>query len=408
MTTAELPFLDVRRPDFEDDPLVAIREVRAQGPVARSERGLELLTHDLVMAVLRDGRITAPRRPEFIARGASELVAQFIDDGVKSFMQPETHKRSRRIFGQAFRQHRIEDLRPRMRAVAEELVDGFAARGECELVGDFADGLSMVVLCELIGIPVADMAEILPYTQEVELILADPLAPVVPRIEEGIRHLTAYTEQLVAERRRDPRDDVIGILIEAEQTEGKLSSGELTAGIVDLMFAGINTTRIQLSSVVRALIENDVWSSLRDDPARIPGAMEEAMRLYPTIHYVHRIVREEGVELGGVTLAPGDHVVPNMLAASRDPDRFPEPERFVADRGEALYQVGFGFGLHHCLGHAFARATMLAGLEVLTERLQAPAFAGPLHVGPGHGASINGVEEMPLTFTAAGVPAAAA
>ena len=398
MLSSSLPFLDVDEPGFAADPLGAIAEVRAHGPVARSRRGLELLSHELVHGVFRDDRITPPRRAEFLARGAGELVAQFIDDGVKSFMAPEPHRRSRRIFGQAFRGQRIDALRPRMREVSHALVDGFAERGDCEFVADFADGLSMTVLCELIGLPAEDMAEVLPYTQDVELILADPLAPVVPRIEEGIRALTAYTEQLVAERRAAPRDDVIGILIAAEGAEGRLSPGELTAGIVDLMFAGINTTRIQLSSVVRALVENEVWGRLRDDPALIPAALEEAMRIYPCIHFVHRLVREPGVELGGVSLEVGEHVVPNMLAASRDPERFEDPDRFVLERGEPAYQVGFGFGLHHCLGHAFARATMQEALAALTQRLAEPRIAGPLHLGPGHGASINGVEEMALRF----------
>lgn len=396
---AELPYLDVDRDDYDSDPWAVVSPVRELSRVARSRRGLEVLAHDSILEILRDkNRLTPPLAVEFGEKGASPKIVQFIADGVKAFMEPETHKRARRIFGEPFRLSKIDAMRPRMRELSNELIDGFIEKGQSDLVADFSDHLSIGVLCEMIGLPVEDMPEISHYNQEVVLLNADPIEPVVPRVEAAIDALTAYVEALVAKRRAEPRDDVIGALIEAEATEGKLSAGELTAGIVDLMFAGQDTTRLQIPSITRALIEEDDWADLTERPEIIPAAIEEGMRWYPSVHHFKRIVREPGVEIDGIPMQVGDQVMLNVLAASRDPDRFELPNTFIVDRQPPLFEVGFGFGLHHCLGHAFARATMQEGFTALSSRLGGLEFAGPHEIGPGHGATVNGVERLPITF----------
>jgi cytochrome P450 len=396
-----LPFLDVDGTVFQTDPLGAVTAVRGLARLARSRRGLEVLVHDTILELIPDRRLSPPLATELAASGASPMIIEFIAAGVKSFMDPEAHGRARRIFGQPFRAARIDAMRPQMSHTAHSLIDGFARTGYCDLVADFSDHLSILALCEMIGIPAADMPRIAHYLQDVVLINADPMGPVVLRIEAAITVLTEYVEDLIEQRRDDPRDDVIGALIEAERTEGGLSARELTAGIVDLMFAGQDTTRLQLPSIARALLEHDSWDRLRQEPDLVPSAVEEGMRWYPAVHHFTRVVRQEGVEVEGVPVPVGERIIINALAASRDPDRFADPERFDVRRAAPRFTAGFGGGMHYCLGHAFARATLAEGIVALTSRLSRVKLAGPLEIGPGHGATVNGVERMPITFWAA-------
>ena len=147
-------------------------------------------------------------------------------------------------------------------------------------------------------------------------------------------------------------------------------------GLVTLMQAAHFTTRNQTVLIVRALLENDLWDAMREDPTLIPAAVEEGMRYYPVVLGVTRAVGAEGVRFGGIDLPVGTSVRWNPMGATRDPEFFTDPYRFDLAR-DTTGRISFGHGLHRCLGHAMARADMEIAIDVLTQRLRRPVISRP-------------------------------
>jgi cytochrome P450 family 103 len=164
---------------------------------------------------------------------------------------------------------------------------------------------------------------------------------------------------------------------------------------VNLIFAGQDTTRYQLASAVLELIEHQAWARLRQDPALVPAAVEEALRLRPVTRFVVRIPREP-IVIHGVTVQPRRRVILNLLAASHDPDRFDEPDRFRLDRPER-FELPFGWGTHHCLGAALARSEMEAALSVLTASFTDVTLTQQPQLTP-PGGMLHGPETLALSF----------
>jgi len=285
------------------------------------------------------------------------------------------HRRLRGLVAKAFTPRRVQALRPRVEAVVEETLERMAEREAPDLVRDVARPLPAVVIAELLGVPAADRARFAAWSDDVVELL-DPLSGHggLGPPKRAVESLAAYFRDLLAERRRAPRDDLLSAMIASEEAGDTLAEGELVALASLLLAAGHETTTNLIGNAVVLLLRHpDERKRLQDDPGLLPGAVEECLRLEPPVHLTDRAVVEP-VELAGVRLEPGTIVAALLASANRDPERFPEPERFDVGRPDNRH-LSFGLGNHVCLGASLARLEAELTLGALLRRF--PDLSGP-------------------------------
>jgi cytochrome P450 family 103 len=398
---SELPRLDVDSAEFTANPHTAFRAARSHGAFAASRRGVEVLAHADVMKLLIDERLTTQDTKVWQKYGAQEMLLAFVENGLLTAMQGDRHDRIRRVFLAAFRARHIEGQRDLMETTARTLADQLPASGHADFVAAFSSPFPMQVLCEIIGIPTEDIDRFSASATQLHLLAQSPLEPGFPAIETALTELWDYSIGLVEARRREPQQDAISALIQVQETEGRVSDAELVWNIVNLIFAGQDTTRYQLASSLRAIIEvPGLWQRMHDDPSLIPSVAEETLRVYPVVNFVVRIPQEDIIH-NGVRLAAGRRVILNFQAASRDPDRFSSPDEFTprpVGRHEHSFDVPFGLGMHYCLGAALAKAEIQEALKVLVERLETVELDGEPHMTAPTG-MLFGPETMPIRYT---------
>jgi hypothetical protein len=337
------------------------------------------------VALLRLARRVGRDAPDFL---------EFLDDNLL-MIDGARHRRLRGLVGKAFTPRRVEALRPRIEAVARELLGRAAARGEMDLVRDFAQPLPTIVIAELLGVPPHDQARFRVWSDElVELI--DPLSgrDGLEPPKRAMSALAAYFRELLEERRRAPRDDLLSAMLAADESGDALREGELVALGSLLLVAGHETTANLVGNAVLLLLRHPAERRrLQDDLALLPAALEECLRVEPPVQLTDRAVVEP-TELAGVRLARGTIVAAVLAAANRDPAQFPDPDRFDLARAENRH-LSFGLGHHFCLGAALARLEGRVALEALLTRF--PDFDGPSEP-PGWKPSIllRGPRALPL------------
>ncbi|WP_329457728.1 cytochrome P450 [Streptomyces sp. NBC_01497] len=282
-------------------------------------------------------------------------------------MDPPDHTRLRTLVSRAFTRHQVEGLRPWVRQLTSDLLDAMLASGSrADLVDSFALPLPVAVICELLGVPAEDRPKFRAWS--------DALLSTSRLSEEEMRgnqeQLTAYISQYVAERRARPQDDLISGLIEARDAKDRLSEQEMVSLCLAILVAGHETTASQIPNMVWVLLEqHDEWQRLVGDPELVPGAVEELMRYIPLAsggffpRYAH-----EDIEVGGVLVRRGEPVLVSLGAANRDPERFEDPDVLRFDR-PANQHLGFGHGVHHCLGAQLARMELQEALRALVTKV---------------------------------------
>lgn len=295
------------------------------------------------------------------AAGLPEDVAPYLMHTLGAYDPPD-HTRLRRLVSRAFTARRVERLRPRIQQLADELLSGLP--DEFDLIERFAAPLPIAVICELLGVPAQDRDTWRAWTD-------DLTAPDPSRIADGARGLVAYMAGLIDRKSGQGGDDLLSALIAVRDEGGdRLSEQELIAMSISILIAGHETTV--------GLISQSVWLILTralelDD---VEAAVEEFLRHSgPAEIAVLRYARES-VELGGVTIQAGEAVQVVYGAANRDPRRFARPEELDPSRADNAH-LGFGHGIHHCLGAALARAETQIALTTLLRRFPGLALAVP-------------------------------
>jgi cytochrome P450 len=289
-------------------------------------------------------------------------------------MDPPDHTRLRTLVSRAFTRHQVEGLRPWVRQLTSDLLDEMVASGStADLVDSFALPLPVAVICELLGVPAEDRPKF--------RVWSDALLSTTRLSEEEMRgnqeQLIAYISQYVAERRADPRDDLISGLIEARDAKDRLSEEEMVSLCLAILVAGHETTASQIPNMVWVLLEqHDEWQRLVDDPELVPSAVEELMRYIPFASggFFPRYAKED-IEVGGVLVRKGEPVLVSLGAANRDPAKFEDPEVIRFDR-PANQHLGFGHGVHHCLGAQLARMELQEALRALVTKVPRLRVAG--------------------------------
>jgi cytochrome P450 len=402
LAEVELPFLDVTSRAFAEDPWATVETARtlatSHSRLLRSERGIELIAYEPLGDTLQDKRLHTLHSDYWAEHGAGPMTLDFLQNGHLLTFDTERHLRVRRKMVAAFQMSKIEQQRGTFYAIGNRLIDGFFDQGRCDLVWDFTHHYSIEIMCHLIGVPPEDIPAFAQATLDLVHLNARPFEPVADRLEGALQTLWDYSADIVARRRADPEGDFISSMLTSAE-EGTLSEEEMTWGVANLLFAGHDTTRYQLASIARALIENGDWETVGQKPELCPDVIEEGMRVYPVTLMLSRVVIDDDFVIDGVHLPPGTVLRMNMLGTTRDPQRFPEPDRFDIHR-ERGRTVPFGQGIHKCIGHALARADMEVGIEILTSRLKNVRIDGEMAFQPVTGA-LWGPTFLPIAFDAA-------
>jgi len=285
---------------------------------------------------------------------------------------PPAHERLRGLVNQAFTPKIIRRLEPRMEALARELVDAALAAGTVDLVQALTYPLPVTIIAEIIGVPREDNARFKDWSDKlVETLGSGLLAPpdreAFARNEKVLDDFGAYFSKQVELRRREPREDLLTGLAQAELEGSKLSFSELMQMLVLLLVAGNETTTTLIGNSVLTLLEHPAeLARLRASPELVPQAIEEVLRYASPVQLDPRRALTD-VELCGTRVAAGEMVVSWLGSANRDAEAFDNPERFDVGRRENRH-LAFGFGTHYCLGSNLARLEAQFALRALLER----------------------------------------
>ena len=390
MTEQSTLAFDRFSPGAVADPYLLYDRVRTRGPFPDEALGMWIVgRYEDVKTVLGDHErfssdfnIRSPQWPppevaEVLATGYPEVHVLLNQD-------PPDHTTRRAIINSAFSPRRVRQLTPIVQRLADELVDGVAGGGRADLVGELAWPLPLNITCVLLGLPVADALRIRAWIDVMTELTSygttpERLVEVARESVEFERYLAAFA----AERRADPRDDLSSELI-----AGGLSDLEMISLLVNMIFAGHETTSNLIGNTLLALLRpGPVGTQLTDE--QIDAAIEETMRQDPPVQGMFRRARAD-VELGGATIPAGSMIFALMGAANRDPDAYGDPDDFRPGRSGPPH-LGFGRGVHFCVGAPLARMEVRVVLRTLLTRLPglrlAPGFTPPylpnlMHRGP--------------------------
>ena len=284
-----------------------------------------------------------------------------------------------------------------MRAVVGELVDKVVDRGECELVGDVCEPYPIPIICELLGAPPEDWKLFSAWATDIFRIFNANLVEDLPLIEKAAGELSAYVSDMIAERRKDPRDDLLSDLIAVEEEGDRLSTEEMAMLAEAVLMAGTDTTRNQLACSVALFSEHpEQWALLAEQPELAQRAVEESMRYLGAVRGTARFASEE-IVYRDVLFPTGTLVSTSLAGANRDAEVFDEPNSFDITHDRDTAQMTFGAGIHFCMGAALARAELQEALPLLARRMPNMTRNGPIEWKPST-FGIWGPARLPLRF----------
>jgi cytochrome P450 len=410
MSTSEEPQskYDLFSPQFFADPHPTFRRMHAEAPVHWDPRlGMWFLVrYDDIHHIARDPRFSAERSDHFgrdaplAVRDKLEVVTRFLRDFLL-FNDPPTHTRLRSLIGKAFAPQVMEQLRPFVQQRVNELVDAFRGQGRMDVVRDLARPLPSAVIARLLGVHTEDIGRFKGWTDDLFSLLGSsvPTAELVETSYRGVVGLKDYFGEKIAQRRRHMGDDLLSLLIHAEEEGQVLNDEEVVATCALVLVAGYETTANLIGNGLLALLSSpDQLRLLRDDPQLIGGAVEEFLRYTGGAFRLMRRARED-VEIGGCQIRAGQIVFGLLHAGNRDPAHFADPERLDITRSDN-HHLGFGYSTHFCVGAAIARLEVRIAINTVLERLPGLELAaGPPEWIPS--LVVRGLRTLPVTFSPA-------
>jgi cholest-4-en-3-one 26-monooxygenase len=313
-------------------------------------------------------------------------------------MDPPKHNRYRRLVSKGFTPRMITALVEEIERRAAVVIDDVCERGEVEFVEEIAAQVPVQMICEMIGLE----PEVWPRMFEISNHLIgsrdDPDYQELPGgPNAAAMEIYMLCDEVAADRRANPRDDIMTALVQAEIDGERLDDSELNLFFITLIVAGNETTRNLINHAMLAIIEHpDQAQRLRDDPSLWDTAVDEMLRWGSSIHNFRRTATRD-TELRGVPIREGDRVVMYYASANRDEDVFVDPHRFDVGRTPNDHVTFGGGGVHYCLGASLARAEIRATMRQIVERLPDLELAGPPNRL--HSDFVNGIKTMPVRFT---------
>jgi cytochrome P450 len=364
----------------------------------RNAFGYGVWHYDDSVAVLRD------RRWHSASGRIAELMGvtdeRFLDRQQENILSAEgdVHTRLRRLVAPAFSPRAADRLRPFMREVVDGLVDAVADSGRTDAVVDLCDPDPIPIICELLGAPKRDWQRFSRWAGDILEVFSFDINDKIDRIVTAQDELGEYTEQLIADRRSRPSDDLLTDLIAAEEAGDRLTTAELVMMVNAVIVAGTDTTRNQLGCALALFAEHpQQWALLAERPELAPRAVEESMRYAGAVRGTARFASTD-IEYRDVVFPAGTFLSVGLAEANRDAGVFASPTRFdITGEASAQPQLTFGSGIHYCLGAALARAELQEALPLLARRMPNLRLDGSITWKP-DGVGIFGPEQLPLAF----------
>ncbi|MFF2650713.1 cytochrome P450 [Streptomyces sp. NPDC058045] len=374
--------------------------MRGDDPVARitlptGREAWAVTRYDDVRELLSDPRVSADiRHPNFpaLGEGEQEAGARF-----RPFIRTDApeHTRYRRMLLPVFTVRRVRAMRPAVQACVDDILDGvLAAGGPVDFVSAYANAVSTSVICELLGIP----KENLEFFRDVTRISGSRHS-TAEEVAHALGGLFGLLSRLIGERRDEPRDDLISQLVTGHLATGKVTEDELLSTLGITINAGRETTTSMIALSTLLLLEQpELAAELRQDPALMPAAVDELLRILSVADSIPLRVAAEDIELSGRTIPAGDGVIALLAAADHDPEQFDTPGQADFHRTDN-HHLAFGHGVHQCIGQHLARLELEVALETLLRRVPGLRLAGDREqVAIKHDSATFGLEELMVTW----------
>lgn len=404
MLKVDDPYLSLT-PEFCADPFPTLARFRAEAPVWWSEKGRYWLvtSYKESLAIMQSldfekrldrwkgispvARILPPVRKMMKSRRQWMLN-----------MDPPDHTRMRGLVNKAFTPATIAGLAPHIESIANGLVDAVINKGEMDLIADFAYPLPVTVIAQMLGVPAEDrdlfreFSHLLTSTIEVT-----PSMRMVNGGNKATDGIIEYLRPLVADRRKNPKNDLISSLIAAEEQGNHLTESELLQNCVLLLVAGHETTVNLIGNGALDMLRfPDQRELIQRDPSLVPKMVAETLRFDSPVQMIRRLAGKD-CTLAGQNIRKGDMISVMLGAANRDPDAFDRPDVFDITR-EGKRHVAFGQGIHHCLGSSLAETEARIAFATLLKRLPNMKLKHPDRLAWRVSPAFRGVTELPVTF----------
>ena len=385
---------------FKANPFPFYVRLRSEAPVYRTKlpdkRTVWLITrYEDILAVLKDDRFSKDRAKAqaqpWMPGMFKPLMRNMLD------LDAPDHTRLRGLVHTVFTPRLIENLRGRVQSLSDELLNHVEAKGQMELVRDYAVEIPTTIIAEMLGVPLKDRLKFRRWSNAGTASSASRfgILKAIPDIILFIR----YVRSLTKARRVNPEDDLISALACAEQAGDQLSEDELLAMIVLLLVAGHETTVNLIGNGALALLENpDQLDRLHNDPALIKSGVEELLRHSGPLETATERYPREDTSVAGVTIPRGEFVFAVLASANRDEQQFENPDRLDLGR-EPNPHVAFGYGMHYCLGASLARLEAQIAIATLFRRVPSLKLALPANsLRWKRGLVLRGLESLPVRF----------
>ncbi|WP_411083279.1 cytochrome P450 family protein [Streptomyces sp. cmx-18-6] len=353
-------------PAFTANPYPYFAKLRALGPVHRARVmdgriGWLIVDPHEARAMMKDRRFSTDARylTAWPDMGRSAIGTNMLQ------ADPPDHTRLRRLVAKEFTPRRIEALRPRIQEITDELLDAMVPAGRADLVRSFSLQLPLAVICELFGVPEKDREDFHRWSSEMS---APPSQEAGQAAGEA---MAGYLGSLIAGKRADNGNDLLGDLVRTTDAGDRLTDQELFGMAFLLLVAGHETTNNLIASAVATLLRHpEQLAALRADYSLLDSAIEETMRYEGPVEVSAFRYTTETVVIGGTEIPAGEVVMSGLASASRDPERFSDPESFniLRDPRELRGHIGFGHGIHACIGAPLAKLEAGIALRSLLER----------------------------------------
>ena len=363
---------------FKANPFPFYARLRSEAPVYRTtlpdkRKAWLIARYDDVLAVLRDARFGKDKliaeRPPWLPPMFKPLMRNMLD------VDAPDHTRLRSLVQKAFLPRWIEDLRPRVQHLADELLNRVQTAGQMDLVEEYALQIPTTIIAEMLGVPVEDRTKFHRWSSAA-IASTSSRWGMVMALPYGIAFLR-YIRQLVKARRAHPEDDLVTALARTEEAGTQLSEDELVAMIFLLLVAGHETTVNLIGNGVMTLLENpDQLARLRDDPSLIKSAVEELLRYNGPLETATERYTREDTTVAGVCIPRGELVLAALASANRDEQQFAQADTLDLERNPNPH-VAFGYGVHYCLGASLARLEGQIAIATLLRRAPNLKLAEP-------------------------------
>lgn len=361
-------------PEILANPYPLFRRLRTEAPVHWDSylHAWIVTRYADVVTVLHDFSAQRTPTPEQLTRLGLEELSPIARVMVKQmlFLDPPTHTRIRGLASYAFTPQRVEILREHIREIVRDRIDAVISDGRMDVIADLGEPLPYIITAEMLGVPVADAPQLKAWSQDFAEMLGNfqHNPERVPRVRRSVEEMTKYFQSAIREVRRQPREGLIHSFLNAEIDGDRFTEEEVIANTIVTMVGGQETTTNLIGNGVLTLLRNPMeLNRLQADLSLLPSAIEEMLRYEPPSQHTARLAPEDLV-LGGKKIAKRQAAIAVMAAGNRDPERFPDPDRFDISRKDNRH-LSFGWAAHFCFGAALARIEGQVAFEAMLTHL---------------------------------------